>query len=75
MLELEWKIAENPSNDNLDTGGKLSIYMVLYDKFSKIYLDEVKSSLKSTYKEYEKTSKTNVNHMNLDNSKIVVLLK
>jgi hypothetical protein len=55
MIDLHWIIPQSSSDDNLNTGGKFLIIYFLQNKKIK-YLDELKSNLKSAYKELEKTS-------------------
>ena len=65
MIDLHWTVPQTPSNDTSHTGGKFflstkknsnRIYM-----HQQIHLDEVKSNLKSAYKELEKIPKSQVN--------------
>jgi hypothetical protein len=59
MIDLYWATPQSPSDDNTNTGGKYFYYKNM-KIFYKIILDELKSNLKSAYKELEKTPKSSV---------------
>jgi hypothetical protein len=54
MIDLHWTIPQSSSDDNSNTGGKYQIDS--FFRFKKHILDELKSNLKSAYKELEKTN-------------------
>lgn len=59
MIDLAWSVPELPLDENTDTGGEC-IGRFVARRLQHVCLVELKSQLKSVYKDLERAPKTNV---------------